>query len=291
MTHALGRWGTFLWLAATCVACTAAEPLELAATPLPRAHAHNDYLHARPLWDALQHGFCSVEADIHLVGDQLLVGHDRHELKPERTLRSLYLEPLRHLVRQNDGRVYPNGSTVTLLIDIKTAGPPTFEALHQVLAQYGDMLTRVDGDRVKPGAITVIISGNRASDVIARTSPRYAGIDGRRSDLGTKMPDHLMPLISDNWRNHFKWQGDGPMPPEEQRRLREIVDKAHQANRRVRLWATPENDAVWNVLYDAGVDLINTDDLARLQEFLGERQIQMYPRPRPRSGTAGERAG
>ena len=36
-------------------------------TPLPRAHAHNDYEHPRPLLDALSHGFCSVEADVHLV--------------------------------------------------------------------------------------------------------------------------------------------------------------------------------------------------------------------------------
>ncbi len=33
----------------------------------PRAHSHNDYLHRRPLLDALALGFCSVEADIYLV--------------------------------------------------------------------------------------------------------------------------------------------------------------------------------------------------------------------------------
>ena len=34
--------------------------------PLPNAHAHNDYEHKRPLFDALDHGFCSVEADVFL---------------------------------------------------------------------------------------------------------------------------------------------------------------------------------------------------------------------------------
>ncbi|HET6325009.1 MAG TPA: hypothetical protein VFG04_09940, partial [Planctomycetaceae bacterium] len=48
----------------------AAEP-----TPLIRAHAHNDYEHKRPLFDALDQGLCSVEADIFLVDGQLLVGH------------------------------------------------------------------------------------------------------------------------------------------------------------------------------------------------------------------------
>ncbi len=45
-------------------------------TPLPNAHAHNDYLHPRPLHDALAHGFASVEADIHLVNGELYVSHD-----------------------------------------------------------------------------------------------------------------------------------------------------------------------------------------------------------------------
>ena len=41
--------------------------------PRPRAHSHNDYWRKRPLLDALECGFCSVEADIFQVGDQLLV--------------------------------------------------------------------------------------------------------------------------------------------------------------------------------------------------------------------------
>jgi hypothetical protein len=257
-------------LAAVGITC-AAEPIATAASPLPRAHAHNDYRHERPLLDALQHGFGSVEADIYLVDGQLLVGHDRDQLQPGRTLQSLYLQPLRRLVRQNGGQVYPGGPPLTLLIDIKSEGESTFEALHRVLAQYGEMLTRVEGERVTPGAVTVVISGNRASDVIASKSPRYAGIDGRLSDLDTDWPAHVMPLISDNWGNHFRWRGNGPMPRAQRDKLRGIVTRAHAANRRVRLWATPENVSVWQVLYDCGVDLINTDDLAGLQRFLTSR--------------------
>src|SRR5262249_11249891 len=60
-----------------------------------RGHAHNDYEHPRPLFDALDHGFRSVEADIFLVDGKLLVGHAQADLKPERTLEKLYLDPLR----------------------------------------------------------------------------------------------------------------------------------------------------------------------------------------------------
>jgi len=52
------------------------------AKPLLRAHSHNDYAHTRPLLDALDQGFCSVEADIYLENGQLLVGHDKKDLTP-----------------------------------------------------------------------------------------------------------------------------------------------------------------------------------------------------------------
>ena len=43
------------------------------AKPLANAHAHNDYEHDRPLLDALDEGFTSIEADVFLVEGQLLV--------------------------------------------------------------------------------------------------------------------------------------------------------------------------------------------------------------------------
>src|SRR3954469_7012674 len=67
--------------------------------PLEHAHAHNDYEHARPLAEALEHGFTSVEADIWLVDGQLLVAHDRDKVDTARTLESLYLAPLRKSIQ------------------------------------------------------------------------------------------------------------------------------------------------------------------------------------------------
>jgi glycerophosphoryl diester phosphodiesterase len=62
------------------------------------------------------------------------------------------------------------------------------------------------------------------------------------------------------------------MPEEERAKLNEFVRKAHQANRKVRFWDTPEKVVFWRELRAAGVDLINTDELTKLQEFLLEEQ-------------------
>src|SRR5690242_14417672 len=79
---------------------------ETRPTPLIHAHAHNDYEHQRPLFDALSHGFCSVEADIYTTNSQLLVAHNIKDVKPERTLQALYLDPLRKLAKKHHGKIY-----------------------------------------------------------------------------------------------------------------------------------------------------------------------------------------
>ncbi|HEX5445633.1 MAG TPA: phosphatidylinositol-specific phospholipase C/glycerophosphodiester phosphodiesterase family protein [Pirellulales bacterium] len=253
---------------------SAREACAESVQPLAQAHAHNDYLHERPLLDALDHGFASVEADIFLVDGKLLVAHTRRQIKPERTLEALYLEPLRQRVKANGGSVYPGGKPFHLLIDLKTAGGPTYAALAKVLASYADIVTSIQDGKVAQKPVDVSISGDRPIAVISAESLRYAGIDGRLSDLDSTLPAHLMPLVSDNWLLHFKWRGSGPISDAERKKLRDAVAKAHAAGRKIRLWATPDNVAMWRELRDAGVDMINTDDLAGLEKFLRGREPQ-----------------
>ncbi|MFI7616474.1 phosphatidylinositol-specific phospholipase C/glycerophosphodiester phosphodiesterase family protein [Nonomuraea terrae] len=239
--------------------------------PLARAHAHNDYEHERPLLDALDHGFTSVEADVYLVDGELLVGHDPEDLRPGRTLQALYLDPLAERVRA--GSVYPGTrQPLQLLVDIKNNGAATYTALDEVLRGHRTMLTTFHKGKVKPGAVTVVVSGDRPRDLMAAQERRYAFYDGRLSDLGQGDPG-LVLLISDNWTNHFTWTGEGEMPAAEREKLRQIVATAHRDGQRVRFWATPDapgpaRDALWRELVAADVDHINTDDLAGLEQFL-----------------------
>ena len=53
--------------------------------------------------DALDAGFCSVEADVFAVDGALWVAHDRIHLDSKRTLTSLYLDPLQKLIQQQGG--------------------------------------------------------------------------------------------------------------------------------------------------------------------------------------------
>ncbi|MEG3628123.1 phosphatidylinositol-specific phospholipase C/glycerophosphodiester phosphodiesterase family protein [Streptomyces poriticola] len=247
--------------------------------PLWRAHAHNDYEHPRPLLDALDHRFGSVEADIFLVGDQLLVAHDPEDLDPSRTLESLYLDPLVARVRAHRGSVYRgHRRPLQLLIDIKTEGAATYRELDRHLRRYRHLLTTCAHGRVHPGAVTAVISGDRAARApMLAQRVRRAFYDGRLTDLGGSVPASFAPLISDNWTHHFTWRGVGAFPEAERRKLHGIVGAAHARGRRIRFWATPDlpgpaRDALWGELLAAGVDHLNTDDLAGLEGFLDARR-------------------
>ena len=260
--------------ALTLIAPTAASAAPAVdAEPLAQAHAHNDYLHDRPLLDALDHGFTSVEADIYPLGDSLLVGHDPFQLRPDRTIESLYLDPL--VERVNAGGLYPGHDVkFQLLVDFKTFGEDGYKRFDEIMRdpKYAGLFTHYENGTVTEGPVTVVISGEKPTEFIEGQDDRYAFLDGGVGGSIGADPA-LVPLVSDDWTQVFSWNGSGDMPAEERDELERIVDDAHAAGQRVRFWATPddagaERDAVWKVLTESGVDHINSDDLAGLQEFL-----------------------
>jgi hypothetical protein len=69
------------------------------------------------------------------------------------------------------------------------------------------------------------------------------------------------------------WDGVGEMPSAARQRLERLVADVHAEGKLLRFWNLPKDGpAVWSVLYDAGVDLINTDDLEGLARYLRSRE-------------------
>ena len=238
--------------------------------PLPRAHAHNDYEHDRPLLDALERGFGSVEVDVYLLDGALLVAHDLEDVDPARTIQSLYLDPLVSWIDHNQGVVHPDAPPLVLLIDIKSQAEATYQAIRDVLKTYSTILTRFENGMVHEGAVTAIISGNRPREMMKAEPVRWAAYDGRLEDLINHPNEGVdfIPLISSNWNQIASWYGVGELDESARQKLSETIRKAHKQGRKIRFWATSNNPVVWEVLYEAGVDYLNADDLEGLQTFL-----------------------
>jgi Glycerophosphoryl diester phosphodiesterase family len=238
--------------------------------PLPNAFAHNDYRHRHPLFDALQNGYTNIEADIFLRRGKLIVAHIDPYFKSSRTLEALYLKPLADRIAANKGQVYQGYmSPIILMIDVKTGSDDTYAALEKVLEKYKSILSTYNHGQVQAGAITVVLSGHKPYQMIKDEDTRLAFIDEdlRKTYQDTSAVD-VYQMSSCKYKNLLKWKGDGAMPDDQQQKLCSYVTEAHKYGKKVRLYAAPENDRVWAALLKCGVDLINTDKLARLKNFL-----------------------
>ena len=237
-------------------------------TPLPSAHSHNDYEQKRPLHEALDHGFASVEADIHLVDGQLLVAHDRPKVRPDRTLESMYLAPLHERVVAHKGSVHPGLARFTLLIDVKANPEGTYAVLDPLLRRHREVLTRFTPDRTFPGPITVILSGARPTARVAAQAERFCGIDGRPEDLAANTSTNLVPMVSESWNTAFGTLRGSPLPDATRSALHAYVERAHAQGRVVRFWGAPDREWFWKELQAAKVDYLNTDRIPDLAAFL-----------------------
>lgn len=248
---------------AVILLCTRYQPL-LAQNVHLHAHAHNDYVHKHPLKDALLHHFISVEADVHLVDDALLVSHDRPMLGAP-LLEDLYVRPLDSLLRLQHF-VYANSeATFQLMIDLKTSPDETWAALLKLLKKYPRLLC---GDGSCP--VRVVLSGNRPSGILDGNNTGVS-LDGRPSDLGKGIPSAVMPVVSDHFKNWCSWDGTSPLSGDELARVHDLAKLIHSEGKHFRLWAIPDNPVCWAALLAAGVDLINTDQLSQLDEFFNAR--------------------
>ena len=174
---------------------TAKLPPNFSQDILPiSCHSHNDYWRQVPLYDALAAGCTSVEADVWLSDNELFVGHSQKSLTKERTLESLYINPLvsillkqnapSQIITSNDtssssvsdslnGVFDTNHKTpLVLLIDMKTDGPSTFPVVLEHLEPFRSRgwLTYFNGSAVIPGLITVVGTGNTPFDLLTANS-------------------------------------------------------------------------------------------------------------------------
>lgn len=220
-------------------------------------HAHNDYEHDSPLFEAVEAGASSVEADIYLVNGQVLVAHELDETTPERTLASLYIDPLVELISSGWGGD-SSRKHLYLFIDFKQQSLPLFEAVLEELEPLKQELSVYRNGSVRTGSVTVVLTGNAPRDVVTKMPLRWVFIDGKLSDLQSNPDAGLVPVVSSDWRQTF-----GQTLPEpgsgEERHLQQLVLAAHNQGRLIRFWGAPDHIEAWKYQSSIGIDLINTD--------------------------------
>lgn len=227
-------------------------------------HSHNDYWRPVPFWTAYSSKLYSYEADIYYVDGQIYVAHDREDIKPENTLEKLYIEPIVSVYKANEGKPWKDAKHgIQLLVDIKDETDPSMQALSEAFGRYPEVFDR----SVNPYGVQIAITGNFPEPEDFDKWPKFMGIDGRLDIDYTPEQFERVVLISEYLRDFVKWNGKGTLIPEQEEKLKEVIDRVHKMGRPIRFWSTPECETTYYTFYNLGIDFVNTDDPASASTF------------------------
>lgn len=223
----------------------------------PQAHSHNDYEQSRPFEAAWELGFGSIEADVYIQDGELMVAHDRKDIRPGRTFRNLYLTPLLKHIGANKGFPYPKKKALQLMIDLKDAG--ALPVLEQQLKEHARELKHV----------RVVVSGAMPVPADFGKYDPLISFDGRMTTTYPAEALKRVPLVSASFAEFGKpWSGKEPLSPEIRQKISDFVQQAHARGQKTRVWGTPNTELGYRTLRELGLDYIGSDELPKLAAIL-----------------------
>lgn len=239
---------------------------------MANAHSHNDYVHAEPFTKAYLSGFGSIEVDLFLVEDQLLVAHELDETQPENTFERLYLNPILEAVNKSKtGYIYPENGQLQLLIDIKSAAIPTLTRLLDILLPHRAIFCSDQG----PAPVKIVISGNRPEPADYKNYHEIIWFDGRIDEVYNHRSLNRIAMISAPFSAVSNWRGSQTISKEDRRELVKAIRSAHQLDKKFRFWGTPDVPNAWALFLELDVDFINTDKIDEFREYLKRENKQL----------------
>lgn len=226
--------------------------------------AHNDYVNADPFYTAYNLGVGYIEADIFLQGKELLVAHTAGEIDKTKTLEKLYLSPLQIKIHDNMGQVYADrGKALMLMIDLKSEGVSTLNKLVETLKLFSPLLSCKN--------LLITISGNVPDPSLWKNYPDYIYFDGRPGiDYSAEQLKRIS-MISTSFRSQSKWNGEGSLPREDEEKIQSLIKETHNKEKKMRFWATPDNENSWEIQMRLKMDMIVSDKVPALADFLKTR--------------------
>lgn len=266
-------------------------PTDLTQGIIPKFfHSHNDYWRPIPFYSALSVGAVSIEADVWLYNGVLHVGHEESALTNERTFQSLYVYPILNVLKKQNpdspflteptkNGVYDTdgGQTLYLYVDVKTDGETTFPYVIRELEplRAAGYLTTWNGTGVTYAPVTVIGTGNTPLDQIQGVDNRDYFYDAPLPYLDTTFSNITSSVsLTANWdfADIFGEVRSQTFNSSQMKTLEKQVETAHDKGILVRYWDQPgwpvgTRNAIWRILWDAGVDLLNVDDLEGAANF------------------------
>jgi alkaline phosphatase len=175
----------------------------------------------------------------------------------------MYLNPIKKEISNNKGWAYQDTTLqLKLMIDLKTEGIPTLNRLVAQLKSFPELITAK--------GFEIFISGNVPSPERWDEFPPFINFDGRPGIQYS--PDQLkrITLISSGIGAFSKWDGNGDLSEKDKNRIDSLIKVVHSLEKKIRFWSTPDFENGWKTLCLLNVDIIGTDHVPELVQFISQ---------------------
>ncbi|MEO7214220.1 alkaline phosphatase [Mucilaginibacter sp.] len=230
------------------------------------AHSHNDYKNSIPFYRAYEKGFGSIEADVFAVNGRLLVAHDKRDTAASRSLQNLYLTPLAEKLKRNPHR------QLRLLIEIKQDHKAVLSLVMQELKPFAEYISSPG----HPGNLSIVMTGAVPPPAEILNYPDWITFDVDHLNGFTPQQWQRIGLVSFPLGRYVRWNGKGVLNSKEIARVKGAIDSVHQAGKMIRFWESPDTKSSWLALMRLGVDVIGTDKIEELGDFLNKKAKNEY---------------
>lgn len=258
------------------------SPLFLVAqTRIPVAHSHNDYLQKRPLYEAIELGFGSIEIDICLTNKkELKVAHIPWFLGGKKDIDELYFAPIAKMIEEKDQRFnYSKEFPLQLLIDFKKNADSTYKYLKVVFIKYAKYITQYkNGKVIYQGQLEINITGHQPWKALMSDSITYCLMDGPIwltdssiehrgfSDIDTSRLK-FMGRVANDWQSLMAFKKNFKSEDEFYSSVRANLQQYHDHGLTTRFHGVPNNEKAWKFIYKCGAYWFNVDKLKGFSDF------------------------
>ena len=235
------------------------------------AHSHNDYKNNIPFYRAYEKGFGSIEADVYAVNGKLMVAHDKADIAESRSLKILYTDPLIKKLAHDQQR------KLRLLIEIKE----DYKAILPLVISELKPLESYFSYAGHPGRLSIVLTGAVPPAAEMVNYPNWISFDVDHLDGFTPAQWKKVGLVSFPFSKYVRWNGKGVLNREEIGRVSACIDSVHAAGKMIRFYETPDTKSSWLALIRLKVDVIGTDKIEELGDFLNKKEKDEYVEPQP----------
>ena len=222
------------------------------------------------LWESIGNGILNFQADVMYIYGKIYVtpmmpDSAGHKLP---TLTDAYLYPLYNQFKKNNSEIIPGyQGDVFLILNFTNQPTQIYKQLAIEMRPFSDMLTFKTEGTQHQGKLRILVKDKAQVEKINNIKPSFLGLVGNLSDIDKNVDSNTMPLIELDFTELTAWKGTGNIPFEDFTKIKTLVGKVHEQNKKISIANCPSYKTVADLIQTSKADFMTTSEGTRMAGF------------------------